>query len=229
MGKREHDENRELPSRRAILRGMAALGIAAMAILSFAGSTSARSLLDKIKNGETIRIGFSNEIPWAYPGEKNKPLGFVNAMTLDILKRLGTTNVEPVVTEWGSLIPGLQAGRFDIITGGMGQMLEIGTEAIDRHVTALATRLASGLLELGLPVCGGAPGKQTGSIVALGDVATLSGAQAAAPFVQELQSYLNENKVQVSSRRGMLRFSLHLYNTEDEVDQVVDLTRNWLK
>ncbi|WP_018240877.1 ectoine/hydroxyectoine ABC transporter substrate-binding protein EhuB [Ensifer sp. BR816] len=98
---------------------MAALGIAAMAILSFAGSTSARSLLDKIKNGETIRIGFSNEIPWAYPGEKNKPLGFVNAMTLDILKRLGTTNVEPVVTEWGSLIPGLQAGRFDIITGGM--------------------------------------------------------------------------------------------------------------
>ncbi|WP_018240883.1 aminotransferase class V-fold PLP-dependent enzyme [Ensifer sp. BR816] len=111
----------------------------------------------------------------------------------------------------------------------MGQMLEIGTEAIDRHVTALATRLASGLLELGLPVCGGAPGKQTGSIVALGDVATLSGAQAAAPFVQELQSYLNENKVQVSSRRGMLRFSLHLYNTEDEVDQVVDLTRNWLK
>ncbi|MER8563388.1 transporter substrate-binding domain-containing protein [Mesorhizobium sp. M0578] len=40
-------------------------------------------------------------------------------MTLDILKKLGTTKVEPVVTEWGSLIPGLQAGRFDIITGGM--------------------------------------------------------------------------------------------------------------
>ncbi|WP_346016470.1 MULTISPECIES: ectoine/hydroxyectoine ABC transporter substrate-binding protein EhuB [unclassified Mesorhizobium] len=105
--------------RRAILRGMAAAGIAAMAMASFAGSASAQSLLEKIKNGETIRIGFSNEKPWAYPGENNEPLGFVNAMTLDILKRLGTTKVEPIVTEWGSLIPGLQAGRFDIITGGM--------------------------------------------------------------------------------------------------------------
>ncbi|MER8899562.1 ectoine/hydroxyectoine ABC transporter substrate-binding protein EhuB [Mesorhizobium sp. M0676] len=98
---------------------MAALGIAAMVIAPFAGLASAQSLLDKIKNGETVRIGFSNEIPWAYPGENNEPLGFVNAMAVDILNKLGTTKVEPVVTEWGSLIPGLQAGRFDIITGGM--------------------------------------------------------------------------------------------------------------
>ncbi|MER8563386.1 ectoine/hydroxyectoine ABC transporter substrate-binding protein EhuB [Mesorhizobium sp. M0578] len=98
---------------------MAALGIAAVAIASLVGSASAQSLLEKIKSGETVRIGFSNEVPWAYPGENNEPLGFVNAMTLDILKKLGTTKVEPVVTEWGSLIPGLQAGRFDIITGGM--------------------------------------------------------------------------------------------------------------
>ncbi|WP_348628414.1 transporter substrate-binding domain-containing protein [Mesorhizobium sp. WSM3862] len=27
--------------------------------------------------------------------------------------------MEPVVTEWGSLIPGLQADRFDIITDSM--------------------------------------------------------------------------------------------------------------
>ncbi|MES0160317.1 ectoine/hydroxyectoine ABC transporter substrate-binding protein EhuB [Mesorhizobium sp. C268A] len=116
MDKWKHLKNR---NGRAILRGIAALGITAMAIASFAGSASAQSLLDKIKNGEAVRIGFSNEVPWAYPGENNEPLGFVNAMTIDILKKLGTTKVEPVVTEWGSLIPGLQAGRFDIITGGM--------------------------------------------------------------------------------------------------------------
>lgn len=105
--------------RRAIQRGLAALGVAALAFGSLAGSATAGELLDKIRNGETIRIGFSNEIPWAYPGENNEPLGFVNAMTLDILERMGTTKIEPIVTEWGSLIPGLQAGRFDIITGGM--------------------------------------------------------------------------------------------------------------
>ncbi|MER8899641.1 ectoine/hydroxyectoine ABC transporter substrate-binding protein EhuB [Mesorhizobium sp. M0676] len=98
---------------------MAAVGIAAVAIGSMAGSASAQSLLDKIKSGETIRIGFSNQPPWAYPGENNEPLGFVNAMALDILKKLGTTKVESIVTEWGALIPGMQAGRFDIITGGM--------------------------------------------------------------------------------------------------------------
>ncbi|MER9032791.1 ectoine/hydroxyectoine ABC transporter substrate-binding protein EhuB [Mesorhizobium sp. M0730] len=85
----------------------------------FAGSASADSLLDKIKNGGTVRIGFSNEPGYAYPGANNEPLGWVNAMTLDLIKKLGNTKVEPIVTEWGSLIPGLQAGRFDIITGGM--------------------------------------------------------------------------------------------------------------
>lgn len=104
---------------RSFLRGIGALGATAILIATVAGSASAQSLLEKIKAGETIRIGFSNEIPWAYPGDNNQPLGFVNAMAIDILERLGTTKIEPVVTEWGALIPGLQAGRFDIITGGM--------------------------------------------------------------------------------------------------------------
>ncbi|RWP12751.1 MAG: ectoine/hydroxyectoine ABC transporter substrate-binding protein EhuB [Mesorhizobium sp.] len=104
--------------RRVILK-VAALGMAALATVTFTGSAPAQSLLDKIKNGETIRLGFSNEPPFANPGANNEPLGWVNAMTLDILKKLGTTKVEPVVAEWGSLIPGMHAGRFDIITGGM--------------------------------------------------------------------------------------------------------------
>ncbi|WP_254017916.1 ectoine/hydroxyectoine ABC transporter substrate-binding protein EhuB [Mesorhizobium escarrei] len=93
--------------------------MAALATVTFTGSASAQSLLDKIKNGETIRLGFSNEPPFANPGANNEPLGWVNVMTLDILKKLGPTKVEPVVAEWGSLIPGMHAGRFDIITGGM--------------------------------------------------------------------------------------------------------------
>lgn len=131
--------------KRGILKGLAALGIAAMTVGFVAGSAAAQSLLDKIKNGETIRIGFSNEIPWAYPGKDNEPLGYVNAMTLDILKKLGTTKVEPVVGEWGSLIPGLQAGRFDIITGGMNILPErcrnvLFTDPIDRDPGALLVR-----------------------------------------------------------------------------------------
>ena len=77
------------------------------------------TLLEKAQAGETIRIGFANEQPWAYPGENNKPLGFVNAIVLGTLKTMGIENVEPVVTDWGGLIPGLKANRYDIVTGGM--------------------------------------------------------------------------------------------------------------
>ncbi len=86
-------------------------------IISF--SVSAGSLEDRVKDNDSIRLGFANEVPWAYPGENNKPLGFANAYVIGVLKKMGYTNIEPVVTEWGGLIPGLKANRFDIITGGM--------------------------------------------------------------------------------------------------------------
>ncbi|MER8438844.1 ectoine/hydroxyectoine ABC transporter substrate-binding protein EhuB [Mesorhizobium sp. M1312] len=92
--------------------------IAATAAL-FIGVAHADGLTDSAKAGKPIRIGFSHEIPWAYPGDKNEPLGFANALAVGVLKSMGYTNIEPVVTDWGGLIPGLQAGRFDIITGGM--------------------------------------------------------------------------------------------------------------
>lgn len=79
------------------------------------------SITDRIDNGEPIRLGFANEVPWAYPGDNNEPLGFVNAFVLGVLNEMGydRDDIEPVVTEWGGLIPGLQANRFDIVTGGM--------------------------------------------------------------------------------------------------------------
>ena len=81
--------------------------------------TAGADLLDKANAGKTIRIGFATEVPWAYPGEGNKPLGFVNVHALGVLEKMGITKIESVVTEWSGLIPGLKANRFDIITGGM--------------------------------------------------------------------------------------------------------------
>jgi len=75
--------------------------------------------MEKVEAGEPLRIGFANEVPWAYPGEDNEPLGFVNAFALGVLDEMGIENIEPVVTDWGGLIPGLRAARFDVITGGM--------------------------------------------------------------------------------------------------------------
>jgi polar amino acid transport system substrate-binding protein len=90
-----------------------------LAIVGFVGVAYADSIMDRINSGKSIRLGFASEIPWAYPGDNNAPLGFVNAIGLGTLKLMGYTNIEPVVTEWSGLIPGLKANRFDIITGGM--------------------------------------------------------------------------------------------------------------
>ena len=89
--------------------------VAAMVSLS----SQAGTLEDRVKEGKTIRIGFANEAPWAYPGADNKPLGFVNTHVIGVLNNMGYTRIEPVITEWGGLIPGLKARRFDLITGGM--------------------------------------------------------------------------------------------------------------
>jgi hypothetical protein len=60
---------------RGLFAGMAFAGLLAASALA----AQADALTDKLKAGEPIRIGFANEVPWAYPGEGNKPMGFVNA------------------------------------------------------------------------------------------------------------------------------------------------------
>ncbi|MEX0405644.1 ectoine/hydroxyectoine ABC transporter substrate-binding protein EhuB [Aquibium sp. LZ166] len=97
---------------KTILAGVAAITMGAAV-------ANAGPLMDRIEAGEPIRIGFANEIPFAYPGDDGSPKGFVNAHALGVLAKMGYDNIEPVQTEWGGLIPGLNAGRFDIVTGGM--------------------------------------------------------------------------------------------------------------
>lgn len=84
-----------------------------------APAAEAGPLADRIEAGETIRLGFAAAPPWAYAGEDGSAKGFVNTITIDVLKRMGYTDIEPVLTDWSGLIPSLTASRVDIVTGGM--------------------------------------------------------------------------------------------------------------
>ncbi|MEP4195661.1 MAG: transporter substrate-binding domain-containing protein [Aliishimia sp.] len=99
-----------------ITKGLIATGflMATTATSGFAGP-----LQDRIDAGETIRIGFANIPLWGYPNEAGDADGFTNDIAIEVLASMGLTNVEPVVGDWGGLIPGLKAERFDLITGGM--------------------------------------------------------------------------------------------------------------
>ena len=58
-------------------------------------------------------------MPWAYAGDNGEALGFVNMIALTVLEEMGITEHETKVFEWSGLIPGLNADRADMITGGM--------------------------------------------------------------------------------------------------------------
>ncbi|MBO9355273.1 ectoine/hydroxyectoine ABC transporter substrate-binding protein EhuB [Bordetella petrii] len=81
---------------------------------------AAQSTLAAAKAAGKIRIGYANEAPYAYmDSEKNQITGEAVEIARVVLKRMGINEVEGVLTEFGSLIPGLQAKRFDIIAAGM--------------------------------------------------------------------------------------------------------------
>ncbi|MFQ5613718.1 MAG: ectoine/hydroxyectoine ABC transporter substrate-binding protein EhuB [Anaerolineae bacterium] len=77
------------------------------------------SAFERAKREGVVRVGFANENPYAYAKPDGTLSGEAVEVARAVLERLGIPEMEGVLTEFGSLIPGLQAGRFDIITAGM--------------------------------------------------------------------------------------------------------------
>ncbi|MGW8380513.1 aminotransferase class V-fold PLP-dependent enzyme [Streptomyces sp. ODS28] len=109
--------------------------------------------------------------------------------------------------------PARDARRFDESTGffayvgaarSLSLLEEIGPEAIGAHDRALAARFREGLARLGHePVPG--------------DAAIVS-----VPGLDGVAGRLAEAGVVVSARDGNLRAAFHLYNTEDDVDRLLN-------
>ena len=93
------------------LRSLSAtLGCAALLSALFASSAMA-GLLEKGRTNGLV-AGIANEQPYAYIGTDGKITG-ANVEVLEaILKSLGITRIETPITDFGSLVPGLAAGRW---------------------------------------------------------------------------------------------------------------------
>jgi polar amino acid transport system substrate-binding protein len=84
------------------------------------GATSAQAdLLEEATESGEITIGIANEAPYGYVTPEGELTGEAPEIAKHILAEMGIENVEAVVTEFGSLIPGLNAGRFDMVAAGM--------------------------------------------------------------------------------------------------------------
>ena len=153
------------------------------------------------------------------------------------LARFGVDLDEAHEAEMGDTVYRLAPGarRFDLgnynfpgayaAHASLGRLLELGTTAIERHATRLARRLADGLAEQGLSVYGRGTAK-LGSIVCAG---TLGGGHDTTgdAAMAALYEHLAANRVRLSIRRGVLRFSFHLYNDDSDVDRVLALVKEW--
>ena len=115
-------------SRRAILKRGAAAGIAAVAgpglvaacaSTPSSGSTSSGDSLAAWRKQGYIRVGFANEAPYGFANANGDLTGEAPAVARTIMKKLGVGSIQGVLTEFGSLIPGLVANRFDMIAAGM--------------------------------------------------------------------------------------------------------------
>lgn len=110
------------PSRRSLLAGVAALGALGAAGCSrvpTAAATDGGDLLDRMRAAGVVRLGIAGEIPFGYIDRNGDLTGEAPELAKVVFKRLGVDRVQPVPTEFGSLIPGLNSQQFDVVAAGM--------------------------------------------------------------------------------------------------------------
>lgn len=108
-------------------RFLAGLGGAVLApLIAGCGQRDAEGRMPQITTLEwarhqgRLRIGYANEAPYAYfDAAAGRVTGEAPEIARTILAEMGIREIEAELTEFGSLIPGLKARRFDIIAAGM--------------------------------------------------------------------------------------------------------------
>lgn len=113
------------PARRSLLAGVAALGAvgalgaAGCSRVATASAENGGDLLDRLRAQGVVRLGIAGEIPFGYIDRDGELTGEAPELARVVFKRLGVAKVQPVPTEFGSLIPGLNSQQFDVVAAGM--------------------------------------------------------------------------------------------------------------
>ncbi|KAE8764537.1 transporter substrate-binding domain-containing protein [Georgenia thermotolerans] len=111
----------------AVTAGALAVGLAACGSSGGAadGGTAAGAALtlDQLRDKGTVTVGFAGEAPYSFE-DGGELTGATVALHEKIWSELGVENVKGVQAEFGQLIQGLNAGRFDVIAAGMSILPE---------------------------------------------------------------------------------------------------------
>lgn len=107
---------------------MSVIAAAAVVGLGLTGCTSTNSdddssLLETLQERGSVTVGFAGEAPYSFE-ENGELTGATVALHREIFGNLGIDTVEGVNADFGALIPGLQANRFDVVSAGMSILPE---------------------------------------------------------------------------------------------------------
>ncbi|MEI2385112.1 ectoine/hydroxyectoine ABC transporter substrate-binding protein EhuB [Breoghania sp. JC706] len=94
---------------------IAAAGIAVAALAQSANAAD----LEQLKEQGFARVAIANEPPYTAVGADGKVSGAAPDIAREVFKRLGVPEIVASVSEYGAMIPGLQARRFDAVTAGL--------------------------------------------------------------------------------------------------------------
>lgn len=96
-------------------RRKVAIGIVAGLVMGFLGQPASAITVEEAKSQGYVRAAIHNEPPYAYMNAEGKAVGIGPETVSSVLKRMGIPEVVWVVTPFSTLIPGMIAGRWDIV------------------------------------------------------------------------------------------------------------------
>ncbi|MER8028482.1 ectoine/hydroxyectoine ABC transporter substrate-binding protein EhuB [Streptomyces bauhiniae] len=99
--------------------GVGALGATGCTRVAADSGEKGGELLDRLRAQGVVRLGIAGEVPFGFIDRDGNLTGEAPELARVIFKRLGVDRVQPVPTEFGSLIPGLNSQQFDVVAAGM--------------------------------------------------------------------------------------------------------------
>lgn len=92
-----------------------AVGLVFGLAASVFGQTASAITIEEAKSQGFVRAAIHNEPPYAYMNVEGKAVGIGPETVSAVLKRMGIPDVVWIVTPFNTLIPGMIAGRWDIV------------------------------------------------------------------------------------------------------------------
>lgn len=120
------------------------------------------------------------------------------------------------------------AGAYAVDTS-LDLLLDLGGPAIEKRVLFLATTFNEGLKSVGVTPAVPASGPEQSHVLTVGKLNAGGHGFSTDPTIEPISAHLTEGRVAHTIRRGQLRFAIHAYNNESDIERAIACVQEALK